>query len=226
MLLTLAATAFLMGLAGGVHCAAMCGAPCAGVSRFPAAGAAAWRRMACFQAGRAVGYAALGALAATAVQGLAWVSAQTGALRPLWTLMHVAVLAWGLLLVLRARQPAWVDQAGQRLWRRLQPWIQAPGGIFATGALWALMPCGLLYSALLVASLGGDAVGGAVAMALFAAGSGLWLCAGPWLWTRLRSRLDGMRRDWGTRAGGAVLCGMAAWSLWADVVHRTPLWCL
>ncbi|MES2483790.1 MAG: sulfite exporter TauE/SafE family protein, partial [Pseudomonadota bacterium] len=30
---TLAATALLMGLAGGPHCAAMCGAACAGVTR-------------------------------------------------------------------------------------------------------------------------------------------------------------------------------------------------
>ncbi len=64
----LTTTALLMGLAGGPHCAVMCGAACGG-----------WRRMGpqrrpqsplVFQAGRLVGYSTAGAAAATAVQRL------------------------------------------------------------------------------------------------------------------------------------------------------------
>ena len=41
------------------------------------------------------------------------------------------------------------------------------------------MPCGLLYSALLVAALSGGAWQGALSMALFGVGSGIWLLVGP-----------------------------------------------
>ncbi len=182
--------------------------------------------MLAFQTGRLLGYALLGALAALAMQSLAWLSQQTGALRPLWTLMHAAVLAWGLLLLLRARQPAWVDAAGRAAWQRIRPLLGSSGGVFTTGLLWALMPCGLLYSALLVAALGGGALVGGVTMAMFAMGGALWLAVGPWLWQRLRAGGNSLRQDTGTRVAGLLLCGVAAWSLWADAVHSVPLWCL
>ena len=35
----------------------------------------------------------------------AWLTSQTTALQRLWTLMHVAVMAWGLAMVVQARQP-------------------------------------------------------------------------------------------------------------------------
>ena len=113
-----------------------------------------------------LGYSAVGALAATAMQSLAWLTSQTVVLKPVWTLFHLALLGWGLLLLTTARQPAWVETAGRALWARVQPLARAPGGLLATGALWALVPCGLLYSALLVAALSGGPLQGALAMAL------------------------------------------------------------
>ena len=59
---SLAVTALLMGLVGGPHCVAMCGAACAGIGQ--AAGPRRTPAMLSFQAGRVIGYAALGALAA------------------------------------------------------------------------------------------------------------------------------------------------------------------
>jgi sulfite exporter TauE/SafE len=41
------------------------------------------------------------------------------------------------------------------------------------------MPCGLLYSAVLVAALSGGAWQGALSMAAFAVGGAVWLLAGP-----------------------------------------------
>jgi hypothetical protein len=183
------------------------------------------RRLAAYHAGRLLGYAAVGALAAMAMQSLAWLTQQATALRPLWTFMHVAVLAWGLMMVLQARQPAWVESAGRAVWGRVRPLVQAPGGVFATGFLWALMPCGLLYSALLVAALSGGIWEGAMTMAFFAMGSGAWLLAGPWLWQHLRQRMDALRASWGTRLAGLLLCGVAGWALWMDLVYRPSLIC-
>lgn len=233
---TLALTGLVMGLAGGVHCAAMCGAACAGVVRLSSSvpavmqpvgtlGAAmATRSVASatlsLQAGRVLGYSAAGALAATAMQRLAWLTSQAMALRPVWTMFHVALLAWGLMLLVLARQPTWLDGAGRALWARVQPLARAPGGLLVTGALWALMPCGLLYSALLVAALSGGALHGALTMALFAAGSALSIVIAPWLLLKVHQRANHWRQDWGTRLAGLVLAGVAGWAIWMDLMGR------
>jgi sulfite exporter TauE/SafE len=218
---TLAATALLMGIAGAPHCAAMCGAACGGLSQASRSARAKWM----FQAGRLAGYTTAGAVAASAVEGFAWLTSQTGALRPVWTLFHLVVLAWGLSLVLLARQPAWVGNAGRTAWMRVRPLAQRSGGVFTAGALWIFMPCGLLWSALLVASLAGGALEGALAMALFALASSTGLLFGPWLFERLRGEGNRVRQDWGTRAAGVLLAGAAAWALWMDLAERIAIWC-
>lgn len=244
MLAPLAITALLMGLAGGPHCLAMCSAPCgvlvgqgascstAGDTGGTASQPVQWlakggmpRRLFAFHLGRLAGYAGAGALAALAMDSLAWLTQQTMALSQVWTLMHVAVMVWGLMMMVQARQPAWVEQAGRAAWRRVQPLVRAPGGLMVAGALWALMPCGLLYSALLVAALSGGAAQGAATMALFGVGSGLWLVGGPLVWGKLRSYLNAVRASWGTRLAGASLVGVAGWALWMDLVYKPSLWC-
>jgi hypothetical protein len=218
----LAATALVMGLAGGPHCTAMCGAACAGVVKMrPGRATSPWL----FQVGRLAGYSIAGALAAETVQGLSWLVAQTSALRPVWTLFHVAVLGWGLMLLMLARQPEWVSDAGRTMWKRMRQWVGTRGGLFTAGAAWAFMPCGLLYSALLVASLSGTAVDGAISMALFAFGSGLWLAAAPRLFTKLRDTAGRVREDLGTRISGLLLVLAAVFALWVDLAHRIAVWC-
>ena len=58
-----------------------------------------------------------------------------------------------------------------------------------------------------------------------AACAALWLLAAPWLWGRLRGRRNGWRADWGSRAAGLMLFGVAAWALWMDLVYKPSLWC-
>ena len=170
-------------------------------------------RLLAYHSGRLLGYSSAGAVAAMAMQSLAWMTQQTTALRPAWTML------------VQARQPVWIENAGRSVWARVRPVVAAPGGVFATGFLWALMPCGLLYSALLVAALSGGALQGAVTMALFGIGSGLWLLAGPWLWLRLRTRMNNVRESWGTRMAGFLLCGVALGALWMDLIYTPSLWC-
>jgi uncharacterized protein len=222
---TLALSALLMGLAGGPHCAAMCGAACAGLVRLGSASQPQPRSLWAFHAGRLAGYSLAGAAAAYAVQGFAWLTNHSAALRPVWTLFHLAVLAWGLMLVAQARQPMWVSSAGRSVWSRVRPVAAARGGVFATGALWAFMPCGLLYSALLVASLSGGPLAGALSMALFALGSGLSLALAPRLLARLQQAGNRLKKDWGTRAAGLLLVATALWALWMDLAHRIAVWC-
>ena len=227
MSLTLAATALLMGLAGGPHCVAMCGAACAGIGRTQAGQSA--RAMGVFQVGRLVGYSALGALAAASMQGLGWLSVHSAALRPVWTLFHVAAALLGLMLLWQARQPVWLEASARAVWRGVRSFTGdlqggatlAPIGLL--GVLWALLPCGLLYSAVLVAAMTGSALRGAGVMALFALGSSVSLLAGPWLWLRLRGQGSG---QWAIRIAGLALLASSVWALWMGLVHNTAPWCL
>ena len=218
----LVGTAALMALAGGPHCIAMCGAACAGLGQ--AAGTRSTSAMWLFQVGRVLGYGILGAVAAASVQGLGWLTTQTAALRPAWTLLHVAAIALGLLLLWKARQPAWLDDAARSVWARVRS-LHARWGLAAPlviGALWAFMPCGLLYSALMVAALSGGPLDGAFTMVVFAAVSSLSLMAGPWLLLRLRGMGSG---DWGMRLAGLALAVASGFALWMDLVHDTAPWC-
>jgi len=220
---SLAVTALLMGLAGGPHCIAMCGAACAGIGK--AAGergaAAIWM----FQAGRMVGYSALGAVVAASMQGLGWLTTQTAVMRPVWTLFHVAAMVLGLMLVLLARQPVWLDTTARRVWGAVRSLNAAwgRGAPLAIGALWAFMPCGLLYSALLVAALSGAPLDGAMTMALFAMGSSVSLMIGPWLLLRLGRGGSG---EWGMRLAGLALAATSGWALWMGLAHDTAPWCV
>lgn len=227
MELTLAATALLMGLAGGPHCVAMCGAACAGLGR--TVKGQSTRALWVFQAGRLVGYSALGGLAAATVQGLGWLSIQSAALRPVWTLFHVAAALLGLMLLWNARQPVWLEHSAGKVWQRVRGVTgHLKGGAALTpigllGVLWALLPCGLLYSALLVAAMTGSAIQGAGVMALFALGSSVSLLAGPWLWLRLRGQGSGR---WAIRTAGLALMVSSIWALWMGLIHSTAPWCL
>ena len=149
----MALTALFMGIVGGPHCVAMCGAACAGISC--AAGERSTQALWTLQLSRMLGYALFGAFAAGSVQGLAWLGTNTAVIRPVWTMFPVAALLLGAVLIWQVRQPAWIDQLGQSVWRKARPALTRMGrkAPVALGVAWALMPCGLLYSALLVASL-------------------------------------------------------------------------
>jgi uncharacterized protein len=219
---SMAITALFMGLVGGPHCVAMCGAACAGIGR--AAGTRSTQALLGFQLSRMAGYALFGAFAAGSVQGLAWLGTNTAVLRPVWTMFHVGALLLGAVLLWRARQPAWIESLGQKLWRHARPALSAlgPRAPVVLGVGWALMPCGLLYSALLVASLSANALEGAAIMALFSLGTSVSLTAGPWLLLRLRGARSG---GWGIRLAGLSLAATSGWALWMGITQPTGLWC-
>ena len=242
---TLVMTGLLMGLAGGPHCVAMCGAACAGIGR--SSGGTNTRAMWIFQAGRLLGYSALGAAVAASMQGLGWLSAHSEALRPLWTLFHVAAAMLGLVLLWQARQPVWLEVTARTVWQKIRfataglsrgsaagvagnvpnasnmSIARSAGAPLLLGVLWSLLPCGLLYSALLVAALTSNMAEGAAVMALFALGSSVSLMAGPWLWLRLNKQGSG---QWAIRLAGLALLATSTWALWMGLVHNTAPWCL
>ena len=227
-------SALLMGLAGSVHCVAMCGAASAAVvsSCSPGQPRAGWGG---FHLGRLLGYAAAGAVAAASVGLLARIGQWSPALRPLWTLAHMAGLALGLYLLWQGRQPAWLERMGRGGDRQGQVVrvVRTPSGgawrAGSLGALWWAWPCGLLQSALLVAALANGPVGGALVMAVFALGSSVGLGLLPWLWARWNAGCDDRARRWTVwviRLSGLALAAASAWALGHDLFMRVVAWCL
>jgi sulfite exporter TauE/SafE len=182
-----------------------------------------------FQLGRVVGYSALGGLAAASLQGLGWLTVQSAALRPVWSLFHVAALVLGLMLMFQARQPVWLESTARKVWSHTRSFAadRGRGAPLVLGVLWALLPCGLLYSALLVAALAGNPAGGAMVMGLFAVGTSVTMVIGPWLFLRLNGspgRLGSCQ--WGVRLAGAAQAASSAWALWMALAHNTAPWCV
>jgi len=220
--LALIVSAALMGLAGAPHCAAMCSAGCGLVVRGCARGHPA-RAWSAFLGGRALGYAAGGAVAAAAVSSLGLAAAAVPALRVLWTMFHLAALALGLWLLATARQPAWLERWGST--RGVT--AHAAGGAWraaATGAVWVALPCGLLQSALRGAALANRPLGGAAALAAFALTSSTGLALVPAF--AGRGRVAAWQASgWVVRMAGAGLAAASAWALGHGLWERIAAYC-
>lgn len=180
--------ALIAGLAAIPHCAAMCG-PLAAAS---CATAKAGVR---YQLGRIAGYSALGALVGAGGAVLIPI------LRAPWV-GFVAAAGFAIAVMLAARD-LWRGQGTSVSWRmpgRADERERKKDGPLgnarrrlplapeAMGAATAVLPCGALVAAAMLAASTLSAPGGAMTMATFAVGSSLGTLAGPvalaWLATR------------------------------------------
>lgn len=216
-----------MGLAGTPHCAAMCGAPCAAVTQ-RCGSQARHGLLAGFTLGRLLSYAAGGAVVAASVGAVNVLGSMAPVLRPLWTLLHLAVLGLGLWLLFTGRQPAWWARMGTAPVMAAAPpagWqrVAAPLRAGAAGAMLLALPCGLLQSALLIAALANTPLQGALAMGSFAVASSL----GLWLPGALAARAPGGAsvNVLMLRLAGATLAAASAWALTHDLWLRWVAWC-
>jgi uncharacterized protein len=206
--------------------------------------------------GRMLSYAAAGAFVAAGVGLLAGPSALASSpLRLAWAAAHAAVLALGLWLLVLGRQPAWLERLGRPGSEEgaagriavtaaatelpLRWWPQHPSAaksqtgaasaaslVPLSGLAWALMPCGLLQSALLVAALASSPAVGAMAMAGFALASAPALLAGPAL-LRAFARL---RPAWGepqrlVRVAGLMCIVASSWALGHGLWRQAAGYC-
>lgn len=238
----------MAGLAAGVaatpHCAAMCGAPCAAIS------AGCRRSGVGFHLGRLLGYMAGGAAAASSAGALASWSQTVPVLRPLWTLLHLGLLALGLWWLATGRQPALLQRRAAITvqWRGHGGPSRNRRSLRASiaGLAWVAWPCAALQAGLLLSALADGAAGGALVMAAFALGSLPALAAAPWAWGRwqaLQRRTDlepaGGARPSGTaasvagaqgvalglRLAGAGLALGSGWALTHGLWLRVAAWC-
>jgi uncharacterized protein len=220
MLIGLIVSALLLGLAGGPHCLAMCGGVCASLGRAVSPRVTgSGLSDAALHTGRVVAYTALGAGAGGLVQTMAWASDRLALFKPVWALLHAVMLAWGLMLLLLARQPVWAERAAKPIWQQIQLIRQTPWRSAMLGTGWALLPCGLLYSALILAGLSGGAWQGALIMLAFALPTCLWLVGATWLTSGMQYLQRPNQQHWARRFTGLLLAGSSAWALWQHAAH-------
>lgn len=168
---------FLLGLASGLHCAGMCGGFVAAIGLQPDRSAPSWQIQLTFNLGRILLYALLGGVAGLAGGAgmlLDHVAPVQAMLRALVGIIFVAV---GLHLLGFTRLLRPLERLGYNLWQHLRPLSKSllPANTLpralAVGALWGLLPCGLVYSALMVTVASANLVDGMLQMLAFALGT-------------------------------------------------------
>ncbi|MGC9163130.1 MAG: sulfite exporter TauE/SafE family protein [Thiomonas sp.] len=228
---TIPLSLLLMGLTGGLHCAAMCGGLVVASERasgervlLPA------RRLFLnqlqLQGARVLSYTMLGGIAGLIGAGV-WAASARPVQLALFALGNLLLLGVGLWMVLQqVASPRWLawwqrgagaGWIGQGLTRLTQPLLSRllPFDTFAkrlgAGLLWGLLPCGLVYSALSLAFLSATAWEGALAMLAFGLGTlPHMLFAGHTLrWISQRTNRRGFHL-----VAGAVLLLFAADGFW------------
>jgi sulfite exporter TauE/SafE len=228
---------FLVGLVGSVHCAGMCGGIVGALSVARGAGPApafpvpvrsvaapAMAHVAAYNAGRIASYATAGALAGGFANGAANVAGLPALQAGAYVAANLMLVALGLYLMDAWRGLALLEQGGQALWRRISPLLRqlgpaaTPGRMFAAGAVWGWLPCGMVYSMLVTAMLSGSALGGASVMLAFGLGTLPMLAAIGIAGLKLRTllQLQGVRL-----ACGLVILAFGMLGL-SRMVHGLP----
>ena len=170
-------TAVLAGLLGSAHCLGMC----AGISGLFAVNAnvASLRDNLPFaltyNLGRVISYALLGTI--VGAFGSVVVKASPGIASGVRILSGVVIILVGLKVAFDLRWLLAIERMGASLWSRIAPTAKAllpvttlPRAL-GLGLVWGWLPCGLVYSVLLIAATSADSFNGAMIMAAFGLGT-------------------------------------------------------
>lgn len=176
-LLPLLSAALVAGLVGSAHCLGMC----AGISGLFAVRAEAASMRASvptafvYNAGRVITYAALGAI--VAAFGSVIIKASPDLAVGIRMLSGIIIILVGLQVAFNLRALRVIERMGGTLWARIAPAarkllpIDSLPKAFGLGLIWGWLPCGLVYSVLIIAATSASPVGGALTMAAFGVGT-------------------------------------------------------
>jgi sulfite exporter TauE/SafE len=207
--------ALLAGLLGGVHCVGMCGGIVAAFSFRADGSKPPFRLHLGYNIGRVFSYTLFGALA-----GALGASLNLLEIRPLQLALYV--LAQGVMILLGLYLAGWnrwvlvFEKAGGALWSRVQPLfrkllpVKNLAGALLAGMAWGWLPCGLVYSVLVMALAAGSATSGAALMLAFGLGT-LPNLLGMALFAQQLQPF--MQRLAVRRAAGLTVAGFGLWGL-------------
>ncbi len=221
-------TALLIGLFAGVHCLGMCGGIMGVLSAsLPAEVRRGPARLTlyilAYNGGRLGAYAAAGALLGLFGGQLHAALSPSGGYFVIQLLAAVLMIGIGLYLAGWFPRFAHIERIGLPLWRLLEPIGRRllppknPLQALLYGAIWGWLPCGLVYSALLLSlAAPGGATGGALFMVAFGLGT-LPAVLGVGM---LSGQLALTRRPWARRIAGLALIALAlAGLIFAEQLH-------
>ncbi len=119
-----------------------------------------------------------------------------------------------------------LDKLGAKFWKRIQPLgqrflpVKKPWQSLGFGLVWGWIPCGLVYSALLLAALGGSASNGGMGMLAFGLGT-LPAVVGAGLITGGLSQW--LRKPRVRQLFGVLMIGLAAKTLMVPMDHSAHM---
>ncbi len=169
--------AFLAGFLGSAHCLGMC----AGISGLFAVNAnvATLRHrlpMAiAYNCGRVLTYVMLGIIVAGA--GSLIIASRPGIAKPVLLVTGVVIILIGLQVAFNWRLLRPIERMGGVLWQKISPIakyfvpVTSLPRALGLGLLWGWLPCGLVYSVLLVAATSTTPTGGGATMFAFGIGT-------------------------------------------------------
>ena len=169
--------ALLAGLLGSAHCLGMC----AGISGLFAVNAqvasirASLPSALVYNAGRVITYAILGTIVAGV--GSIIVKASPGLAVGVRILSGVIIVLVGLKVAFDFRALGFIERMGGRLWARIAPAAKTLVPVtslpkaLGLGLVWGWLPCGLVYSVLMIAATSAEPVSGALIMVAFGIGT-------------------------------------------------------
>lgn len=219
------ASAFLLALLGGLHCAGMCGGIVGALHSTMPARAPAVRFALAYHAGRIVSYSTAGAAIGLLGAGLFAsdvLPVQVGLL-----LLASAVLV-GIAFSMLSQPAALrrLEPLGAAIWSVVRPIARrsfpprSAGGAILTGLAWGWIPCGMVYAALPLALVAGSVAKGAAVMFAFGLGTIPNLAAVELTVSRVRRVAAGARaRAWMRPAAGVALLLFAA----SDLAHAARI---
>lgn len=168
-------TGFLLGLAGSLHCVGMCGAIVTSLSFSTQRQSFSRATLTTlfYNSGRIITYVVLGAL----VGVIGAMGDNLGFLSILRIIAALLLVMTGLYLTNWWKGLLLLERAGQTLWAKLKPLTSklspssSPVHAVASGILWGFIPCGLVYSALGIATAQGGITQSMAFMLTFGAGT-------------------------------------------------------
>jgi uncharacterized protein len=167
--------ALLIGMAGSVHCVAMCGGIVGALTFSIPAQKSALPYVMSYHAGRILSYSIAGAL--TGSLGAIFSHQISYGLVLLNLFGGFFLIAMGLYIGDWWRGLAILERLGGKIWKPLVPLskkflpFKHPLAALPYGVIWGWLPCGLVYSTLSWSLASGSAFNGALVMALFGLGT-------------------------------------------------------
>ena len=199
-------SSLLMGFFGGPPCIAMCG----GVCNFFANQSKSMFFL--FQLGRLLGYGLLGIAAAILLTGIYNFFQYSIYLQPIRVLFHIFFILWGGYLIIYLKQPPFLNAVTRKINQFLSSLRLNNINPFFLGILWSLMPCALLYTALILTTMAVSITQGFLIMISFGIGTLFSLVSLSLIWVTLKDKIKSYESTC-IRIAGFILVVCSIWGM-------------